>query len=126
MKKYLFFTSLILLASASACDNESESQPEMVIAEEVVDSIQIYQGDFISVGKMAVLKGDKFVYQVQMDSIASKLTDSLQAFEKGENGIIPIKVKGQIKDNVHATGYSKLIEITEVVDIMAKPIMENE
>ncbi|WP_155807108.1 hypothetical protein [Gillisia marina] len=46
--------------------------------------------------------------------------------KKDENSIIPIKVKGQIKDNIQATGYSKLIEITEVVDIMAKPITENE
>ncbi|WP_034918205.1 hypothetical protein [Gillisia sp. CAL575] len=124
MKKFLLIISIITLALA--CDNEPEKQPETQITEKVVDSIQVYEGDFISVGKMAVLKGDKFVYQVKMDSIAFKLNDSLNAFKKGENSIIPIKVKGQVKDNVQATGYSKLIEITEVVDIMAKPIIENE
>jgi len=124
MKKFLLLISIITLALA--CDNEPEKQPETQITEKVVDSIQVYEGDFISVGKMAVLKGDKFVYQVKMDSIAFKLNDSLNAFKKGENSIIPIKVKGQVKDNVQATGYSKLIEITEVVDIMAKPIIENE
>ncbi len=124
MKKFLLLISVILLALA--CDNEPEKQPETEITEKVVDSIQVYEGDFISVGKMAVLKGDKFVYQVKMDSVAFKLTDSLNAFKKGENSIIPIKVKGQVKDNIQATGYSKLIEITEVVDIMAKPIIENE
>ncbi len=124
MKKFLLSLSVILLAVG--CDNEPEKRPEMEITEKVVDSIQVYQGDFISVGKMAVLKGDKFVYQVKMDSVAFKLTDSLKAFKKGENSIIPIKVKGQIKDNTQTTGYSKSIEITEVLDIMAKPITENE
>ena len=124
MKKFLLLISVILFAVA--CDNEPEKQPEMEIAEKVVDSIQVYQGYFISVGKSAVLKGDTFVYQVKMDSIAFQLTDSLSAFKKDVNGIIPIKVKGQVKDNIQAMGYSKLIEITEVVDIMAKPITENE
>ncbi|WP_026836715.1 hypothetical protein [Gillisia sp. JM1] len=124
MKKFLLLIIVILIAVA--CDNEPEKQPEMEITEKVMDSIQVYQGDFISVGKMAVLKGDKFVYQVKMDSVAFKLTDSLNAFKKSENSIVTIKVKGQVKDNVQATGYSKLIEITEVVDIMAKPIIENE
>jgi hypothetical protein len=124
MKRFLLLISIILLAVA--CDNEPEKKPEMEIAEKVVDSIQVYQGDFISVGKSAVLKGDTFIYQVKMDSVAFKLKDSLSAFKKDENSIIPIKVKGQVKDNKQATGYSKLIEITQVVDIMAKPITENE
>jgi len=125
MKKFLLLISIISLAFV-ACDNEPEKQPEMESTEKVVDSIQVYEGDFISVGKTAVLKGDKFVYQVKMDSVVLKLRDSLYAFKKGENDIIPIKIKGQVKDNVQATGYSKVIEITEVVDIMAKPIIENE
>jgi hypothetical protein len=124
MKRFLLLISIILLAVA--CDNEPEKKPEMEIAEKVVDSIQVYQGDFISVGKSAVLKGDTFIYEVKMDSVAFKLKDSLSAFKKDENSIIPIKVKGQVKDNKQATGYSKLIEITQVVDIMAKPITENE
>jgi len=124
MKRFLLLISVILLVVA--CDNEPDKQPEMEIAEKVTDSIQVYQGNFISVGKLAVLKGDTFVYQVKMDSVVFRLTDSLSAFKKDENSIIPIKVKGQVKDNIQATGYSKLIEITEVVDIMAKPIAENE
>jgi len=122
MKKFLLLTSLVLFAVA--CDNEPEGQPEKEIAEKVVDSVQVYQGNFISVGKSAVLKGDTFVYQVKMDSVAFQLTDSLSAFKKDENSIVPIKVKGQVKKNIQATGYSKLIEITEVVDIMAKPIIK--
>jgi len=125
MKKFLLLVIIILFAFV-ACDNEPEKQPEMESTEKVVDSIQVYVGDFISVGETAVLKGDKFVYQVKMDSVVLKLKDSLNSFKKGENSIIPIKIKGQVKDNIQAKGYSKVIEITEVVDIMAKPIVENE
>ena len=125
MKKFLLLIIIISFAFV-ACDNEPEKQPEMESTEKVVDSIQVYEGDFISVGKTAVLKGDKFVYQVKMDSVALKLKDSLSFFNNSENNIIPIKIKGQVKDNIQAIGYSKVIEITEVVDIMAKPIIENE
>lgn len=124
MKKLLLLLSVILFAGA--CESEPEKQLNTNIAEKVVDSIQVYEGDFISVGKLAVLKGDTFVYQVKMDSVVFKLQDSLNAFQKDENGIVPIKVKGEVKNNIHTTGYSNIIEISEVVDIMAEPIIENE
>lgn len=124
MKKFLLLISVLLFAVG--CENEQEKQPEMEVAEKVEDSIQVYQGNFIAVGNSAVLKGDKFVYQVKMDSMATILTDSLVSYKSNENSIVPIKVKGQVKDNKQATGYSKEIEITEVIDIMAKPITENE
>jgi len=124
MKKFLFLLSFILIAIG--CDNEPEKQPEKEIASKVVDSIQVYQGSFISVGKSAVLKGDKFIYQVKMDSLATILTDSLNAYQADENGIIPIKIKGKVIENPRGIGYSQEIEITELLDIMAKPITENE
>ena len=124
MKKFLFLISIFLILSA--CDNEPEKQPEKELASEVVDSIQVYQGSFISVGKSAVLKGDKFIYQVKMDSVANILTDTLSTYQADENNIIPIKIKGKVLDNLKGIGYSQEIEITEVLDIMAKPISENE
>jgi len=111
---------------AVGCDNEPEKQALQDIASEVVDSVRVYQGSFISVGKSAVLKGDKFIYQVKMDSLATILTDSLAGYKADDNGIIPIKIKGKVIDNLKGIGYSQEIEITEVLDIMAKPITENE
>ena len=124
MKKILLLISIFCISLA--CDNEPEKQPTQELASEAVDSIQVYQGSFISVGKSAVLKGDKFIYQVKMDSLASILTDSLNAYQANANGIIPIKIKGKVLDNLKGIGYSQEIEITEVLDIMAKPIAENE
>ncbi len=124
MKKFLFLISIIF--TITACDNEPEKQPEKEVGTEVSDSIQVFQGSYISVGESAVLKGDKFIYQVKMDSVATILNDSLSSFQVDEKGIVPIKIRGKIRDNLRGIGYSQEIEIIEVLDIMAKPIIEIE
>ena len=123
MKKLIFI--IVILALGVACDNEPEIKP--VIKAEVTekDSIQNYQGNFISVGSDAVLKGENFVYQVKMDSMANILKESLKEYQLDDKNIVPIEVKGKVIDNKVRKGYSKVIEIKEIVEILAKKQSEN-
>ena len=89
------------------------------------DSIQNYQGNFISVGNEAVLKGENFVYQVKMDSMTNILKETLKNYQLNDQNIIPVEVKGKVTDNKVRTGYSKVIEIKEIVEIFASKESEN-
>lgn len=123
MKKLIFI--IVILALGVACENEPELKPEVKAEVAENDSIQKYQGNFISVGNEAVLKGENFVYQVKMDSMANLLKESLKEYQLDDKNIVPVEVKGKVIDNKVKTGYSKLIEIREIVEIFARKRSEN-
>jgi len=123
MKKLIFI--IVILTLGIACDNEPEIKPEIKTEVTEKDSIQNYQGNFISVGSEAVLKGENFVYQVKMDSTANILIESLKKYQLDDRNIVPIKVTGKVIDNKVNKGYSKVIEIREIVEIFARKQSEN-
>lgn len=123
MKKLIFV--IAILAFGVACENEPEIKPEIKAEATEKDSIQNYQGNFISVGTDAVLKGENFVYQVKMDSMANILKESLKEYQLDDTNIVPVEVKGKVIDNKVKKGYSKVIEIREIVEIFAKKQSEN-
>lgn len=123
MKKTIFI--IALLAVIVACENEPEISPEIKTEITEKDSIQNYQGNFISVGNDAVLKGENFVYQVKIDSMSNILKESLKEYQLDNTNIVPVEVKGKVTDNKVKTGYSKVIEIREIVEIFAKKQSEN-
>ena len=123
MKKIIF--AIVILTLGIACENEPEIKPEIKAEATEKDSIQNYQGNFISVGSDAVLKGENFVYQVKMDSMANLLKESLKKYQLEDMNIVPVEVKGKVIDNKVKKGYSKVIEIREIVEIFARKQSEN-
>ena len=118
MKKLIVLLSILFLITS--CDNEQESTPEPEIISIVKDSIQVYEGNFIMAGDAAVLKGNKFVYEVKMDSTAMEFKDSLKSYKASQDGIVPVKVRGKVTKNFSASSYSQLLKITEVLEIKAE------
>ena len=76
-------------------------------------------------GNAAVLKGDKFIFQVKMDSVARNLRDSLANYTTKTKSVIPVEIKGKVINNPEPMGYSQLIEIKEVIKILAEKSLEN-
>ena len=124
MKKLIFI--IFILTLGIACENEAEIKPEIKTEATEKDSIQNYKGNFISVGSEAVLKGENFVYQVKMDSMAKLLKESLKTYQLDDKNIVPIEVKGKVLDNRIRKGYSKEIEIKEIIKIFARKQTENK
>ena len=123
MNKFIFI--LILLLVFSGCENDGG---DPVVQEKVMtsqDSIRNYKGSFIMAGNAAVLKGDKFIFQVKMDSVARALKDSLGYYETKNRSVIPVEIKGKVINNPESTGYSQLIEIKEVIKILAERSLDN-
>lgn len=123
MKKIIFI--IAILAVGVSCENEPEISPDTKTVATEKDSIQNYQGNFISVGNDAVLKGENFVYQVKMDSMTNILRETMKEYELEDNNIVPVEVMGKVTDNKVKTGYSKVIEIREIVEIFARKESEN-
>jgi len=124
LKKLIFIFAVIALTVA--CEDESQTAAEEIVEIKVVDSIQNYKGNFISVGNSAVLKGDQFVYQVHSDSVSLDLKNRFKNYSLENGTIVPVEVKGKVIDSKKSTGYSQVIEITEVVKIFAEKKPENE
>ena len=113
MKKFIFILSLFF--AFTSCDNEEGAAPPVV---EVTarDSVQVYEGNFITTGNAAVLKGDQFIYQVMMDPVALSLRDSLKK-DPDAPAIREVIVKGKVILNPVPNGYSHSIEILEILEI---------
>ncbi|MFN4761892.1 hypothetical protein ACKGJN_02105 [Gillisia sp. Q332] len=124
MRKLLFIVGILMVMAS--CENEQQPEEKLISAPTAEDSIQIYQGTFITVGKSAVLKGNQFVYEVKMDSMAKLLKDSFKNYELIDSNLIPIEVKGKVTNNVRFSGYSQIIEIKEIVAVFAEKQSENE
>lgn len=124
MKKLIFIVGILMLMAS--CENEQQPDEKLIAEPTSEDSIQNYQGTFITVGKSAVLKGNQFVYEVKMDSMAELLKDSFKNYKLIDSNLIPIEVKGKVTNNVRSTGYSQVIEIKEIIEIFAEKQSENE
>jgi len=111
---------LILALVISGCENDGGNtvEPQKVLTSQ--DSILPYKGSFIMAGNAAVLKGDKFIFKVKMDSVALALKDSISNYETKNQSVIPVEIKGKVIDNPEPMGYTHLIEIKEVVKILAE------
>lgn len=119
MKKLIFILTLIF--AITACDNDQGPAPEPLPIMTAEDSIKVYEGNFITAGNAAVLKGNQFVYEVRIDSISTALKQDLQKnYETNNAGVIPVRVKGKVIENPMPVGYSQAIEIKEVLEIRGK------
>lgn len=124
MKKYILILSVLFLAIS--CDDEQTGPPVPEVVATAADSIKLYKGDFIYVGKSAVLKGDQFVYEVKIDSMSNFLKKSLRNYKLENSNIIPVEVKGKVEENLLSKTFSERIEIREIVTIFAEKKSEEE
>lgn len=124
MKKLFFILSLLFIVTSCDDDQTAAPEPQPIITAQ--DSIKSYEGNFISAGDAAVLKGSRFIFQVKMDSTAKTLQEDLKSFEDRNGGVIPVTVKGKVIENPSPTGYSQQIEIKEVLEISGEKQVDTE
>ena len=123
MKKMFFILAFTL--AVVACEETPEKPLEVTREPTAADSIKNYQGNFISVGEEAVFKGNQFVYQVKMDSLAQQLKLSMEKYKLENENVFPLSIKGKVTDNPTNTGFSEIIEIKEILDVFAEKQPEN-
>ncbi len=125
MKKHLLILSLILFIFAS-CKNESQNKEnaetentELSTEEKQKNSDdgQVLIGDFIYSDEAAVINGKKFIYGVELDSMARVLIEKVEPFKEDEYDMIPVAIKGKVKPNPNDDGWDEVVEITKIIKI---------
>lgn len=120
MKKQLLV--ILSLLALTACGSDSTEDLQLQESQVLVDSIPTLEGEFIFLAGEAVIKGDTFVYGIEMDSLALQLADQVEGYKKDKFDMIPVKVKAKVKRNPRANGWDELIEIRELLSISAPEV----
>jgi hypothetical protein len=112
MKKILFFTLISIITFSCKNNAEKSSKKED----------KIYRGDFIYLGDAAVLKGNKFIYGVTLDEMATELANKVKAVKESDFDMVPVAVKGIINPKHEGKeGWDEIITITEIMLVGSKP-----
>lgn len=128
MRKSLLILTMIFLVF-TACKNEAqqskksdniEQQDSTNQTEELQknsDGTTVLIGDFIYTNEAAVINGKKFIYGVVLDSMAQELAKRVEPIKKDEYDMVPVVVKGKIKENPAKDGWDEVVEITKIINI---------
>ena len=104
MKK-LFFICLVAI-TAVACKNEAKT-----------GTPELFRGEFIYTADAAVLKGEDYIYGVELGAMAEELSEKVTPLKREDFDMVPVVVMGIKKPNPDAEGWDEIIEITEIMGV---------
>lgn len=83
------------------------------------DGIVTLKGEFIYIADAAVLKGNDFIYGVELDSMSMKLAEEVKPLKREDFDMVPVMVKAKVKPNPAKEGWDQIIEIKEILKVSA-------
>lgn len=124
--KYILFIAIILTGLFTSCQDKDEKPKVQEKTPEVTeqDTIPTITGNFIFADNVALLRGKDFVYNVEIDSLSRKLATQVAPYKKEDFEMIPVKVKGKIKDSPREEGIKENIELREIIAVLADSTKE--
>lgn len=122
MKKYVFALAILAIGLTS-CQDEPKKKEMSAPTEETVDSLKVLRGEFIYVDSAAVLKGNNFIYGVEIDSMAEKLALRIDSLKRNEFDMVPVILKGVIHPNKQQSGWDEILTIKEILKV-SKPVSD--
>lgn len=123
MKKTLLL--LIFSSILFSCNNKIKDSEEPKTQDTLVENstVRTYEGEFIYTPEAAVLKGESFVYGVDLNDVAQDLGRRVEAIEKGDYDMVPVIVRGEVHQKAEGSeGWDEVITITEIVNVSKTPI----
>ncbi|PHS67455.1 MAG: hypothetical protein COB12_03245 [Flavobacterium sp.] len=123
MKKIVLLIALSII-TFSCKNSEGEPSKKMIDSEakEVLSDNIIYKGDFIYTADAAVLKGDKFIYGVVLNDMATELAERVKPAKETDFDMVPVAIKGIVSPKPEGQeGWPEIITITEIIIVGDKP-----
>lgn len=110
MPKIFAFFGLFLLLFGCAGNNENE-----------------IKGDFIYIADAAVIKGDDFIYGVEVDSMLMNLVKKAEPFKNGNFDMVPVVIEGDLHlKEKNIEGWDTIVKLTKIISVgPAKKNQEN-
>ena len=118
MKRILFI--FLLLFTIASCKDKSEEAIQDNTEEQDIeqDTVPTLTGKFIFTEEDAILRGKDFIYNVEIDSLSRSLGKQVEAYKTDDFEMIPVKVKGKIKQSPRQIGIERNIELREIIAIL--------
>ena len=110
MKKLITYFLIISAVAFVGCKSENKKD------EETPGDTSLIRGEFIYIDNAAVIKGDDFIYGVQIDDKMKELSEKIKPLKRDEYDMVPVVIQGIIKDNPEE-GWEKIVEIQEIVGV---------
>jgi hypothetical protein len=107
MKKSILVLILMFVVSCSQIPKKSTENPQ-------------FFGEFLYLSDAAVLNTGTEIYGVIIDEKMQELHDLCTPVKRNEYDMIPVYIKGIVKDNTAEEGWDKLIRITDI-DSLVNP-----
>lgn len=117
MKKYFFALFIFTLGLMSCQDEPNKETVKTEKKVKINDSIKLLKGEFIFVDNAAVLKGANFIYGIKIDSMAMELAVQTDSVKKDEFDMVPVVLKGVVKQNKRTKGWEEIVTIKKIVKV---------
>ncbi len=83
------------------------------------------KGDFIYIADAAVIKGDDFIYGIEIDSILMELVKKTEPLKKGIFDMVPVVIEGDLHlKEKNTEGWDTIIKLTKIITV--GPAKENQ
>ncbi|MDN3595747.1 hypothetical protein [Zunongwangia endophytica] len=118
MKKILcvFFLTLVCLS----CEEKTEKKvQETTSTETEQDTVPTLIGDFVYADEAALFRGEDFIYNVEIDSLSRSLANQVKAYKTDDFEMVPVKVRGKIKQSPGQSGIRENLELREIIAVLA-------
>lgn len=110
MRKFFVFISFLFVLVS--CARESENDIE---------------GEFIYIADAAVIKGDDFIYGVEIDSMTMQLAKEAAAFKKGDFDMVPVIVEGTLREkDKNAEGWDTIVKVDKIIAVGSLKVRQEQ
>ena len=111
MKKIFY---LLLLPLVFVACNNAETKTNC-------ENCESFTGDFLYLADAAILKGDDFIYAVQLDEQAQELVKKVEPIKKEAYDMVQVTVKGVLSQKPKdQEGWDEILSIKEIITIADK------
>lgn len=78
---------------------------------------KLLRGEFIYIADAAVLKGDDFIYGVELGPMVDSLAKKVAVLKREEYDMVPVVIMGIVKPNPEKEGWEEVVQITEIMGV---------
>lgn len=82
------------------------------------DGTREIDGEFLYIADAAVIKGDGFIYGVEMDEKMMELANQVKKFKRDDFDMVPVKIVGILSEkSQESEGWDTIVKIQKIISV---------